>query len=124
MGRLNITRDPRRYPPDFPEVGTPSTTPSSSSSSCDCGPCIAAGSVTGCVAIGEAPANFQVPLTDSGLIAAFGPNVVLTYVSGCTCESDAFPAVDLGAGSHTYTWKLVFAGKSVEDAVLTLEDET
>lgn len=101
-----------------PDVGT---------ADCACGDCIAAGSVTGCAALtDDAPLNYRITMPTAALIAAFGTYVVLTHAGGssCTWESDTFTALDLGNGSHNYTWKLVFAGEGVEDATLTLEDET
>lgn len=100
--------------------------PSVGESSCTCGTCIDAGSVTDCASLtDDAPLNYRITLTDATLIAAFGTYVVLTYTgsASCTWESDTFNSIDLGDGSHNYTWKLVFAGEGVEEATLTLEDE-
>lgn len=90
---------------------------------CECGDCVTGGAIDDCVAIGDATTEYSIPLT--GILALeFGDTVILTHVSSCTWESDLFEDVDLGDGDHDYKFKLVFSGTSIEEAELTLEDET
>lgn len=104
--------------------GGGSSTVPAADQGCSCGSCIDAGAVTACGSIsGNAATNYKFTTTDVVLRSVFGTEVVLTHSSSCTWESDTFTA-DLGDGSHDYTWKLVFAGEGVEEATLTLEDET
>ena len=104
--------------------GGGTTTTTSSGETCGCGTCLDAGSISACSAIGDAPLNFKFSLTGTAMTGAFGQTVVLTHVSSCTWESDEFASVDLGDGNHDYTWRLVFTGDGVEEATLTLVDET
>lgn len=98
-------------------------TTGTSTSPCNCGDCIAAGAIDACAEFDEAPTQYSLPLTGE-LALAFGSTVTLVHVSSCTWESDLFEDVDLGDGDHDYTFVLVFTGDGVEEAELTLEDET
>jgi hypothetical protein len=93
---------------------------------CSCGGCLEAGSIDACAAAGEAPQDFVLSLASASAAIrdAFGASVVLTHDSSCTWLSDTFEDVDLGDGDHDYFFKLVFSGTSIEEATLTLEDET
>lgn len=113
---------PRR-PRVVPAAGAVGTT-SATDTDCRCGGCLQEGSITACAAVGSAPEEFRLLLLTGELANAFGNDVVLAHISGCTWESDLFEDVDLGDGLHDYTFRLVFSGTSIEDATLTLEDET
>lgn len=104
--------------------GSGGTSSGNTVSECSCGSCLGAGAIDGCVAVGEASTNYTMP-TPPEFVTYFGATLTLTWISGCTWETDEFTGVTIGTyGPHDFFFRLVMTDTGLEGAEVTLEDET